>query len=174
MSQRLAVIRRRLAAHGQEHLLAFHDRLAGPGQDHLLDQVEEIDFAVLGPLIERNVAGGAEERPPAGLEPAPYYRHDPGSPRDSARYRRSGNDLLRAGKIAAFCVAGGQATRLGWAGPKGTFPATVVTSKPLMRVLAEQVLASQNRSGAVIPLYVMTSPLNDASTRDFFQDNNFF
>src|SRR5262245_57097817 len=174
MSQRLAVIRRRLAAHGQEHLLAFHDTLQGPGQDRLLDQIEELDFEALDPLIRRNLGGGAAEELPAGLEPAPYYPHDPAGQRTSARYRRAGGDLVRAGKVAAFCVAGGQATRLGWSGPKGTFPAMVVTGKPLMRVLAEQVLANQNRYGAAIPLYVMTSPLNDALTRDFFLDNNFF
>jgi UDP-N-acetylglucosamine/UDP-N-acetylgalactosamine diphosphorylase len=174
MSQRLAVIRARLAAHGQEHLLAFHDRLGGPGQDRLLDQIEELDFAALDGLIRRNLGDGVAETIPTGLEPAPYYPHDPAGARASARFRRLGSDLVRAGKIAAFCVAGGQATRLGWSGPKGTFPAMVVTGKPLMRVLAEQVLANQNRYGAAIPLYVMTSPLNDAVSREFFRDNNFF
>jgi UDP-N-acetylglucosamine/UDP-N-acetylgalactosamine diphosphorylase len=174
MSHRLAAIRRRLAAHGQEHLLAFHDALQAPDRDRLLEQVEDLDFDALDGLIRRNLGASGEEAVPAGLEPAPYYAHDPAGARTTARYRREGSDLVRAGRVAAFCVAGGQATRLGWSGPKGTFPATVVTGKPLMRVLAEQVLASQNRHGAVIPLYVMTSPLNDAVTREFFRDNNFF
>jgi UDP-N-acetylglucosamine/UDP-N-acetylgalactosamine diphosphorylase len=71
-------------------------------------------------------------------------------------------------------VAGGQGTRLGWSGPKGTFPATAVTGKPLFGVLAEQVRAHGNRYGVTIPLYIMTSPLNDAATRGFLQDNNCF
>ncbi|MCA9295283.1 MAG: UTP--glucose-1-phosphate uridylyltransferase, partial [Phycisphaerales bacterium] len=75
---------------------------------------------------------------------------------------------------AAFTVAGGQGTRLGWNGPKGTFPASVVTGKPLFRLFAEQILATGRKYETRIPWYIMTSPMNDADTRAFFQDNNFF
>jgi UDP-N-acetylglucosamine/UDP-N-acetylgalactosamine diphosphorylase len=76
--------------------------------------------------------------------------------------------------VAVFCVAGGQGTRLGWSGPKGTYPATPVTGKPLFGVLAHQIRANRDRYGVTIPFYIMTSPLNDAATRAFFQDNNCF
>jgi len=171
MSPRSDAIRATLAQHGQEHLLRFYDELAADDQDSLLDQIEGIDFVALDRLIDRYVRNPVEPAPPEGLAPAPAY---PQEPDNAEHYRRVGRDLIRAGKVAAFCVAGGQATRLGWNGPKGTFPATVVTGKPLFRVLAEQVTASRDRYGAVIPFYVMSSPLNDAVTRAFMQDNNCF
>ena len=82
--------------------------------------------------------------------------------------------MIRRGQVAAFTVAGGQGTRLGWRGPKGTYPATVVTGKPLFRVFAEQILASERRYSVRIPWFIMTSPQNDADTRAFFADNNYF
>ena len=168
---RPAAIRAILAEHGQEHLLAFYDDLPPEGQVRLLDQIEGIDFVALDRLIDRYIRNPIEPPTLDGLEPAPAY---PPEPQNADHYRSVGRDLIRAGKVAAFCVAGGQATRLGWNGPKGTFPATVVTGKPLFRVLAEQVTATRDRYGTVIPFYVMTSPLNDAVTRAFMQDNNCF
>src|SRR5690606_36750914 len=70
--------------------------------------------------------------------------------------------------------AGGQGTRLGWKGPKGTYPATAVTGKPLFRVFAEQLHATQRKYGATVTWYIMTSPINDAETRAYFADNTFF
>ena len=171
---RLASIRKTLESHGQGHVLAFHDELSPQQQDALLDQVQSIDLDALDVWIERFTGGEPESPVPGDLEPAPYYPHLSGSAYDAERYRRIGRDLVKAGKVAVFCVAGGQATRLDWSSPKGTFPATVITGKPLFRVLTEQVLANRNRSGVTIPLYIMTSPLNDAATRAFFLDNNCF
>jgi UDP-N-acetylglucosamine/UDP-N-acetylgalactosamine diphosphorylase len=107
----------------------------------------------------------------AAVEPAPYV---PLGHADAQRYRGIGEELLRSGSVAAFVVAGGQGTRLGWRGPKGTYPSTVVSGKPLFRVFAEQILAASRAYGVSIPWYVMTSPLNDGDTRAFFRDNNWF
>jgi UDP-N-acetylglucosamine/UDP-N-acetylgalactosamine diphosphorylase len=174
MSDRLTSIRQTLTAHGQDHLLAFYDQLDADRQEALLDQLEAIDFDAVDSWIETFIKGEPADAVPGDLQPAPYYPRDSGDAYDAEHYRRLGRDLIRAGKVAVFCVAGGQGTRLGWNGPKGTFPGTAVTGKPLFRVLAEQVRAHRNRYGVTIPFYIMTSPLNDAATRAFFQDNNCF
>ncbi len=177
MPDRLVSIRSMLDAHGQGHLLTFFNELTSPQQAALLDQIQAIDFTALDALIERYVKRKPLIELPAHLEPAPYYPYDPNDPQrsyDAAHYRRVGEELIRAGRVAAFTVAGGQGTRLGWKGPKGTYPATVVTGKPLFRVFAEQLLATQRKYGATVPWYIMTSPINDAETRAYFADNNFF
>ncbi len=173
MSDRLRKIRSRLEAHDQAHVLSRADELSADQLEHLLDQIEQIDFEALDELIDRHVHHPDGSALPGELEPAPYFPED--MPEDEkARYRADGERLLREGRVAAFTVAGGQGTRLGWNGPKGTFPATPVTGKPLFRVFAEQILASQRKFGVTIPWYIMTSPINDADTRAFFLDNNCF
>jgi UDP-N-acetylglucosamine/UDP-N-acetylgalactosamine diphosphorylase len=174
MPDRLLSIRETLDARDQAHLLSFYEELEPSQQEDLLDQIGRIDLDAVDGWVDAFVRHKHVFEAPGDLQPAPYYPRDPADRYDAQQMGRVGLDLIRAGKVAVFCVAGGQATRLRWSGPKGTYPATVVTGKPLFRVLAEQILATRNRYGVTIPFYIMTSPLNDAATRAFFQDNNCF
>jgi UDP-N-acetylglucosamine/UDP-N-acetylgalactosamine diphosphorylase len=175
MSDRLATVRATLERHGQVHLLTFAPQLNASQLKHLLDQIAAINFDGLDHLIETYVRQRPHLDLPSDLEPAPYYPFRGGKGAfDAQSYRAVGENLIRRGKVAAFTVAGGQGTRLGWNGPKGTYPATVVTGKPLFRVFAEQILATQRNYAVTIPWYIMTSPINDAQTRAFFADNNYF
>jgi UDP-N-acetylglucosamine/UDP-N-acetylgalactosamine diphosphorylase len=101
-------------------------------------------------------------------------RPGPGQEKLYADAERRGMDLLRQGKVAAFLVAGGQGTRLGYDGPKGEFPVTPVKNKPLFQVFAEELTAHARAAGHAIPWYIMTSDANDAATRQFFQKHNSF
>ena len=171
---RLDELRAELAAHDQEHVLAFFEDLTSGEQRGLIEQIEAVDFQLLERLIDEFVTNHTATAVPVDLQPATYYPSDPAGTYDPHTYDQRGETVLAEGKVAAFTVAGGQGTRLGWNGPKGTFPATPVTGKPLFRIFAEQILAAQRRFDVTIPWYIMTSPLNDADTREFFQDNNYF
>jgi UDP-N-acetylglucosamine/UDP-N-acetylgalactosamine diphosphorylase len=165
----LDATRQRLERTGQDHLLAFWDTLDEPRRRHLLAEIARLPLEHLASMLAQS-AGLA--RPSAtDIRPVrPYASTMP----DADKYRAIGADLVRRGKVAAFVVAGGQGTRLGWRGPKGTFPATPVTGKPLFRVFAEQILASERRYGVSIPWYVMTSEANHEETLRFFEDNRWF
>ena len=159
------------AAAGQGHVLRHLAALDPRARAEFLAQLAEVDLALMARLIAGTAAGSGDGTADLSrLAPAPYVAL--GAP--DADARAHGESLLRAGKVAAFTVAGGQGTRLGWKGPKGTYPATVVTGKPLFRVFAEQIAAAERRYGCAIPWYIMTSPLNDADTHAFFRDNNWF
>lgn len=154
-------------SHGQGHVLRHAASLAPSERKAFFAQLAAVDLALISRLVQ---AGAQAKTDVAAVKPAPYVAL--GSPAGAARAH--GESLLRAGKVAVFTVAGGQGTRLGWRGPKGTFPATVVTGKPLFRVFAEQIAAAEKRYGRSLPWYIMTSPLNSADTRAFFRDNNWF
>lgn len=164
---------RRLEAVGQSHVLRFYAELDPASQRGLLEQVAEIEVERLPRLVEQYVRNKQSFGLPAGLEPAPCYRRGGGA-WDRAAYRAKGEALLRAGKIAAFTVAGGQGTRLGFDGPKGTYFGTALTRKPLFQCLSEWILSGAKRFGRVIPWYIMTSPLNHAETVAFFQHHAYF
>ena len=168
MSDRLAKIRELLDAHRQQHLLAGWDRLDESAREGLLDQLQLLPWDTIEVVRESIVHHVESNPPPANLDPPRVC--DPGT----GGFFERGAEVIAAGRVAAFTVAGGQGTRLGWNGPKGTYPATAVSGKPLFAIFAEQIRAAQLRYGVVIPWYIMTSPLNDAATRAFFLDNKCF
>jgi UDP-N-acetylglucosamine/UDP-N-acetylgalactosamine diphosphorylase len=172
-----AEIAARLERVGQGHLLRFYPELSPERQRALLERIAAIDLESLPRWIDEYVKRQPAVEIPAGLEPAPYYPHDPataGRTWDRERYRAVGEKLLREGKIAAFTVAGGQGSRLGFEGPKGMYPAGAVTGKPLFQIFAEGLLAAGRKYGRGVPWYIMTSPLNHAATVGFFEKSGFF
>jgi UDP-N-acetylglucosamine/UDP-N-acetylgalactosamine diphosphorylase len=163
-AERLSCLRPAMEKAGQGHVFTFWDRLNPRERETLLNDLEGINAAEL-PGLSRLAASGETPHPPSSLQPAMA------TPR--AAITRDildrGRNMLAAGKVAALTVAGGQGTRLGLDGPKGTQPISPVRRKTLFQLFAEFILATQRRYGAATPWYVMTSPANDAQTRDFFQ-----
>lgn len=170
-------IRAELEAHGQDHLLRFYDRLSPDDQRALLEQIEGIDLDEIDEWVEHHVRRTPEVEIPSDIRPPEIVAGgrtvDEPSP-ELAGPRRRGEELIAAGKVAAFVVAGGQGTRLGYEGPKGCLEATPVAHKPLFQVFAEQILAARQRWDVSIPWYVMTSPTNDVPTRAFFRQHKYF
>ncbi len=176
-------VRARLERVGQGHVLHHYASLDSEQKMALLRQVNELPIEQLPELITTYV----KNKPALGLDlssvqPARVYTlkgsvvggGSPAAAWDRAKYRAIGEDLLRKGKVAAFTVAGGQGTRLGFDGPKGMYLASAVRRRPLFACLAEWILASQQRWGKEIPWYIMTSPLNHEATVAFFREHGFF
>ncbi len=166
-----------LAEHGQEHLLRFYDELDPDRQQELLDQISAIDFDRIDELTEKYVRQKPQIEIPGDITPPEVFPAGVDDEQSTAEHKTAvarGEELLAAGKVAAFCVAGGQGTRLGYDGPKGCYPATPVKNKPLFQVLAEQIIAASRRAGKSIPFYIMTSPVNDVATRAYFEQNDYF
>lgn len=163
----------RVYAAGQEHILRFWDDLPDSGRASLIRQISEIDFELLGALIhqalhEKKIAVQKDR-----LEPAEFITLKEREQRDD-QVNPIGEQALRDGKVAAFLVAGGQGTRLGFDGPKGMYPVTPVRKKSLFQLHAEKLLAIGGRYGSNVPWYIMTSQTNNQQTIDFFKDNNYF
>ncbi len=166
----------KLAGTGQEHLLRFYNDLAPERQARLEAQVSALDIGLMNQLADEYVKRKPELHLPKDIRPVTAYPRKPGDDQKKlyADARATGEALLKAGKIAAFLVAGGQGTRLGYDGPKGEYPVTPIHHKPLFQVFAEQLLAYSRDYGVTVPWYVMTSDVNDAPTRAFFDKYAFF
>ena len=82
-----------------------------------------------------------------------------------------GEQMLAAGEVGVIIVAGGQGTRLGFDGPKGTYPIAPVSQASLFQIHCEKVLSLCRRHGRLVPLYVMTSPENHEATVSYFAEN---
>ena len=162
---------------GQGHVFAHFEQLNAAQQAELLADAGEIDLAEIAELnrtlVQKSAAAGVDL---SDLEPAPYESL-PKNGGDAAAWveaKRLGEEALRAGRVAAFVVAGGQGTRLGYDGPKGTYPVTPVLKKTLFQVFAEKLLAAGRRYGRPLHWFIMTSHINHAATEAFFRANKFF
>ncbi|MBI5766803.1 MAG: UDPGP type 1 family protein [Verrucomicrobia bacterium] len=162
---------------GQAQVFAFVDALPGEARQGLIAEAAEIDLAEVDRLNRTLVAAGATAGVNLeGLAPAPYEKRPEhgGDAGAWARAKAAGEAALRAGRVAAFTVAGGQGTRLGYDGPKGTFRVTPVRQKSLFQVFAEKIRAAGVRYGRPLHWFIMTSHANHGATEAFFDANGFF
>jgi UDP-N-acetylglucosamine/UDP-N-acetylgalactosamine diphosphorylase len=165
----------RAQAHGQDHVFRFWNELSDSSKARLLGQLEAVDFELvkkLGGLLQ----GAGSAQAPSSFEPPELFPLErSGALEERAREARAvGEGLLSEGTVGFLLVAGGQASRLGYDGPKGAFPVGPVTGRTLFELHARRIRAARERYGAALPWYVMTSPANDAVTREFFDQNDYF
>ena len=162
--------------------MTFFDRLDAPKQGRLLSSIASMNLPAIPALARDYVTSKPAAQSAGQLAPPPYYPADHTSRAgrgqwDRAHFRDKGIELIAAGQIAAFTVAGGQGSRLGFEGPKGCYPAGAVSNIPLFACLADWIIAAQRAfcpPGVRIPWYIMTSPLNDSETRAFFKHHSNF
>lgn len=176
ITERYAAAKASLDAIDQGHVLKFYDELDEAQQNSLLTEIEGVDWPEVAALVKSHVLDSPEFKTPDSIEPVPWYPYEE-TQAVRAKYieaKRIGEQLVKDSKVAAFTVAGGQGSRLGWDAPKGTFPATPIRKLPLFACFAEYLHNIQKRFEVTIPWYIMTSPLNHADTVTFFQKNNYF
>lgn len=175
--ENLEKTKKKLQKHGQDHLLAFWDQLTEAQKLNLFEQIEPLDF----PDVERWISDIIKNSDSAPIRtdflPPPSYPPRPENPEQQKKYAKAvhlGKELISAGKVAAFVVAGGQGTRLGFKGPKGDFPIGPVSNRTLFHIFADSIRAVGEKYHVTCPWYVMTSPLNHDRTIEVFQSNNFY
>ncbi|MBN2019882.1 MAG: UDPGP type 1 family protein [Sedimentisphaerales bacterium] len=173
----LEKLKKVLKKYGQSSLLAFWDRLNSAQQQRLFDQLSRLDFAQLDRWRNDFVLNNTPFKLPVNIAPAPSYAPKPENETQRLKYdqaRQLGEKLISRGKVAAFIVAGGQGTRLGFDGPKGDFPISPVKNKTLFGIFAEILAALFQKYNALCPWYIMTSPLNHQQTLDIFSANGYY
>ncbi|HVR74749.1 MAG TPA: UTP--glucose-1-phosphate uridylyltransferase, partial [Planctomycetota bacterium] len=159
---------------GQEHVFRFWNEIDENGRIALVRQARSIDLNLVRELATgRGLAPHPDPAAEKGPAPVLALGEEPRFAR-RAHAMRVGGDLLKAGKVGTFLVAGGQGSRLGFEGPKGCLPAGPLSLKSLFQLHAEKVLALSERHGARMPIYIMTSIANDPATRAFFERHGFF
>lgn len=170
-----ARVRARIEEAGQSHLLAFARKLDERARERLLEQIDAIDFRLIAELARlartADSPAGAPQFAPADV--FPLARSGADQARAKAASER-GAEILSRGKVGYLLVAGGQASRLGYDGPKGMFPVGPVTGRSLFELFARRLHAARERFGAPAAWYILTSSANDAATRTYFAEHEFF
>lgn len=131
-------------------------------------QVDGIDFDLFKALSAPNVAAQKGEISPIGAVDVNEIakRED--------EFRACGLDAIRAGKVGAVLLAGGQGTRLGSDRPKGTVNIGLTHEVYIFECLINNLKEVTDAAGAYVPLYIMTSTVNNDDTVAFFKEKNYF
>ncbi len=162
-----------LEKYNQQHLLNFYDELSDVEKQKLLSQLSEIDFQKTNNLYESliNIPIPTDEL----VEPLDYYIKSEIPVKERRELENYGTSLLKQSNYAVLTMAGGQGTRLGHKGPKGTFELNLFPKKAsLFEILADKIKQANKRYGVTIPWYIMTSENNNADTIKFFEEKNYF
>lgn len=156
-----------LTGHGQMQLLDYYDELNDEQKKILLSEIEHIDFSI----IER--AGRDARRERGKITPADAVTsHDIEENKDE--YEKLGLECIKSGKVAAVLLAGGQGTRLGSDAPKGTYNIGINRKLSIFECQMQTIKDVAAKADYNFNLFIMTSRLNDAATKAFFKENDFF
>ena len=150
----------------QLHVLRFWDELSANEQVGLARQLDSIDMKLLDDFVNllHKPEGATQNISPCEVHKRCECKH----------HQEVGEEIIRRGELGVLTVAGGDGTRLGWSGPKGTYPATPLSGKSLFQLIAEQIVYAQESYGVIIPWYIMASVSNSELTKSFLLDNNCF
>ena len=161
-----------LKKYNQEHLLNFFEHLSENEQKEFLNQVENIDFKLIENLysLTKTTTNFGEQK----IEPMEYLDKSKLSEEDLEKYKKIGDELIKNNQLAVVTMAGGQGTRLGHNGPKGTYDLGLESHKCIFEILCDNLKRAKEEYGVSIPWYIMTSRENNEETKKFFKEKNFF
>jgi UDP-N-acetylglucosamine/UDP-N-acetylgalactosamine diphosphorylase len=161
-----------LQERGMESVMGPARNAGSSFEQSLLADLANVDWTTLDrQRLALDKAGplDAEEILPPPIQPASTS----GDPQNESA-EEAGWQALREGRVAIATVAGGQASRLGFTGPKGAFPLGPVSGTSLFQMMAGQVFRLRQLCGAALPWIIQTGPANHLETMAFFADRSYF
>ncbi len=167
--------RKILEENNQGSLLRFIDKLDESKKENLIKQVEEIDFEQVNKLYETSNIEIDKAIKGVIIEHVPFVDKYKMEESKYNHLEELGSNVIKEGKYAVVTMAGGQGTRLGHKGPKGSFLLNVKPKeKYLFQIIAENLEKENEKHEIVLPWYIMTSTENNKKTVEFFEEHNFF
>lgn len=173
MDDKIEIAKEILKRYNQEHLLYFYNELSEEEKSKLINQILNIDFEKIINLYNNSKKN--KDISKFNISPLPHIEKDKLTQKELLYYTKIGETIIKANQIAVVTMAGGQGTRLGYKGPKGTYMLNLKPiKKSLFQIIAEDIIETNNKYEVIIPWFIMTSEENDKQTQDFFEINNFF
>ena len=162
-----------LKEYHQEHIVDLLKKLDKEQQNELIKQIYKIDFHQIMELY--NNTKREIQFKESKIEPLKYLDKSKLTKEEKGKFDEIGEEIVKEGKHAVVTMAGGQGTRLGHIGPKGTFKLDVYgKGKYLFEILAENLKEANQKYNTSIPWYIMTSKENNKETVEFLQKHSYF
>lgn len=164
----MSQFRELLKRHGQEQVLRFYDELTAEQKRSLDAEIADLDFSVIDEAMTHETKTDGDH-----LEMIPTLTIDQ-IKIQKEKFKAVGNEALKQGKVAAVLLAGGQGSRLGFDGPKGTLNVGIHHRLYLFEILIRNMEKNVRPLGVYMHMYVMTSERNHDQTIAFFKEHEYF
>lgn len=152
----------------QCYIKAAMERNSAEENEQLKKDLEKIDWSVLEHIKRKETVNGRGIFAP--LEAVEINEIE----KRREEFETLGKKALKEGKVGAVLLAGGQGTRLGMDRPKGTLNIGVNRELYLFEQLIRNLTDVTDEVDAFVPLYIMTSNINNQDTKAFFEEHSYF
>ena len=163
----------KLKKYNQEQIIVEIEKMDKEEQEKIAKQIEEIDFDEVQKLYkltkENHVTNNGK------IEPINYIDLEKISEEEKEEAKKIGENIIKKNEFAVVTMAGGQGTRLGWKGPKGTYKLDIgEKEKYIFEILTENLMKAKELYEILPYWYIMTSKQNYKETVTFLEEHNFF
>lgn len=162
----------KLKANNQEHIIKAYERANGETKEILMEQIKRINFKQVADLFKKTKEETNFNNDE--INPIAYVDKEKISEEEYNKYLSLGEEAIKSGKYSVVTMAGGQGTRLGHTGPKGTYDIGLDSHKSIFEILIDSIKEDCKKYNVTIPWYIMTGRENNDDTIKFFEDHNYF
>ena len=163
----------KLNKYHQEHILELMSKLKDTQKQEIIDQILKIDFDKISELYENTKKVNKIDQ--NQITPINYIDKEKIDKKEKKELQKLGEQLIKNDQYAVVTMAGGQGTRLGFSGSKGTYKLDIgAKGKYIFEILADNLKKSKKLYNMLPYWYIMTSSENNKQTIDFFEKHNYF
>lgn len=167
-----------LEVQGQDHLVSYinDSNTSKSSRDSLIKQIESFNLTNVFTIFQNTKKKSKSVDATDKIEPIPYPTNliSIDDVPDIESISLLGLKSIGKSEIAVVTLAGGQGSRLGFAGPKGMYDFGLTMKQSLFQIQAKRIKYFMNQTKGTILWLVMTSPMNHNETEKYFVDNNYF
>ena len=164
-------IKEKLRKYNQEHLLTFYDSLNEIEKQELIREISNINFEEMTSMKNAQEVVGVKQH----ITPVKAVLKSELLPDVTKQLEARGRKIIESGNYGIVTMAGGQGTRLGHDGPKGTYSLELFDGRRyIFEIFVDYLKDIYKKYGVHLSWYIMTSRENNDDTVNFFKSNNYF
>lgn len=172
MDEKYSLAKRILEKYNQLHVLEGYNLLSETSKEKLLNQILRLDFETVKSIYDNKDSIGVIDR--NIIQPIDVIDKEELDEEMKNECIKIGENIIYNNQYAVVIMAGGQGTRLGHNGPKGTYMLDVTPDKSIFEILIDRFKEAKEKYGVVVSCYIMTSRDNYDATLEFFEQHEYF
>lgn len=173
MDSKLKNVNKILKKYKQEHLLQFFNEIDDKEkQENLLDEILNLNFSKILTLYKNSMKNDTNYK----VTPIEHIEKNKLSIEELEKYQEIGKKIIKENSFAVVTMAGGQGTRLGYKGPKGTYEIKFSNGRKmsLFEIMCNNIKDANKKYNVTIPWYIMASKDNKEQTIEYFKQKEYF